>query len=323
MPAPRLFRFSVFVLVANLAVIVWGAFVRASGSGAGCGDHWPLCDGVVIPHAVSVQKAIEFSHRVTSGIVLILVVLLAAFSFRVLEKGHPARRASLVSVAFMFAEALLGAMLVLLRLVGQDASVRRAASMALHLSNTFFLLSALTATSVFLAHPSLGRRSKTPGEAPHTRSALGRAALVLFVVTGAAGAVIALGDTLFPSASFAEGVRAELSQASHLFVRLRILHPILAAITTVVAWTFAERVGERASGTFSRRASIALRAALFLQLAVGTANVFLAAPVALQLGHLLLADLGWIALVSTWLLARANAPAPSPREPVQASAFDR
>ena len=42
-------RFAVTTVAYNLAVIVWGAFVRATGSGAGCGDHWPMCNGEALP----------------------------------------------------------------------------------------------------------------------------------------------------------------------------------------------------------------------------------------------------------------------------------
>src|SRR5690606_14050623 len=50
-------------LHANVVVILQGAVVRATGSGAGCGSHWPTCNGQVIPLAPTLETGIEFSHR--------------------------------------------------------------------------------------------------------------------------------------------------------------------------------------------------------------------------------------------------------------------
>jgi heme A synthase len=75
-------RFAWGVLVYNLGVIVWGAYVRATRSGAGCGAHWPLCNGEVIPQSPDAAMLIEFSHRVTSGLALVSVVVLFAWAWR-------------------------------------------------------------------------------------------------------------------------------------------------------------------------------------------------------------------------------------------------
>jgi heme A synthase len=97
-------RFSTYawsVLVFNVLVIVWGAFVRATGSGAGCGSHWPLCNGEVILRAPQLETIIEFSHRATSGIDLLLVVALVPLAWRTFGRGHRVRVMSLISVAFI------------------------------------------------------------------------------------------------------------------------------------------------------------------------------------------------------------------------------
>src|SRR5512136_1928461 len=140
----RLTRFAWLVLAWNVAVILWGAFVRASGSGAGCGAHWPLCNGEVVPRAPALETMVEFMHRATSGIALLLVVALAAWVFRARPKGHPARRAAGASVVFILVEAAVGAALVLFGLVAENDSVARALFMAGHLANTFVLLACLT-----------------------------------------------------------------------------------------------------------------------------------------------------------------------------------
>ena len=143
-------RFAVFawcVLAYNLAVILWGAFVRATGSGAGCGNHWPLCNGVVVPLAPQTATLIEFGHRLTSGLSLVLVVVLAVWGFRSYHKGSPVRIGVSASFFFVLAEALIGAGLFLFHLVTDNASVARTVSMALHLINTFLLLAALSLTA--------------------------------------------------------------------------------------------------------------------------------------------------------------------------------
>src|SRR5271170_2301888 len=110
-------------LLFNWAVIVWGAFVRASGSGAGCGSHWPLCNGQVIPHSPQIQTVIEFTHRAMSGVALLAVIGLGGWSVLIFPPGHRVRKATIYAMVFFAAEALLGAGLVLLQLVAQDASV--------------------------------------------------------------------------------------------------------------------------------------------------------------------------------------------------------
>src|SRR6476659_8783610 len=97
----------------TLAVILWGAYVRASGSGAGCGSHWPLCNGEVVPRAPALATIIELTHRATSGIALVLVAILVVAARKSLPKGHIARTSSVYSLVFILTEALIGAGLVL------------------------------------------------------------------------------------------------------------------------------------------------------------------------------------------------------------------
>ena len=147
MQLTRFAKFAWFVLGLNLLVIVWGAFVRATGSGAGCGSNWPLCNGEVIPQAPAIETVIEFSHRISSGLALISVVVLLVWGFRAYPRKHPVRLGALLSMILMIIEALIGAGLVLLELVAYNVSVARAYWMAGHLINTFLLLATLTLTA--------------------------------------------------------------------------------------------------------------------------------------------------------------------------------
>jgi heme A synthase len=275
----------------NLAVILWGAYVRATGSGAGCGSHWPLCNGEVVPRPERIETVIEFTHRLTSGLAFLAIAALLILAFRLRPRGHPARQAVIAAMVFIVTEALLGAGLVLLRLVGQNQSIARAASTSLHLANTYLLLAALTLTASW-SRPGL-RRSGLP-VAIRSRWILGLAGL-LFV--GMTGAIVALGDTLFPAGSLGEGVAAEFSAASHLFVRLRLIHPALAL---VVGLPLALSLATAELGHRDRRSIAWMRVTavlIGLQLLAGAANVLLLAPVWMQLVHLLLSDLVWIGLV--------------------------
>ena len=294
-------KFSVaawLVLLYNLAVIAWGAFVRATGSGAGCGRHWPMCNGVVVPRAPSAATLIEFSHRLTSGLALLLVVALAVWAFRVYPRRHVVRRAAVASVVLMLTEALVGAGLVLLELVAHDASLRRAVALPTHLVNTFFLLAAVALTAwwstvVPLAATGPAVRLRGQGGA----GAFVAASLAGTLLLGVSGAVTALGDTLFPAGSLVEGMRQDVSPTAHFLLRLRIWHPTLAlgvgalvAVTAGVVWLTRN---DRRTQRFAAAVVI-----LFLaQLVAGVTNLLLLVPVWMQLVHLLLADLLWITLV--------------------------
>jgi len=304
---PLLRRVAVAVLAWNLLVIGWGAFVRATGSGAGCGAHWPLCDGEVVPRAPSVERLIEWTHRASSGIALLAGALLLAVAFRERPAAHPARRAAVASFLFLLMEAALGAGLVLFELVADDASATRALVMALHLVNTFFLLGALALTLHFAD-------DSRPLRAASDRATFrwGLAALALLALGGASGAIAALGDTLFPANTLIGGFREDLSPTAHFLLRLRVLHPAFATAAAVAVVLLAARLLGRPEGSVAARRVRWAGLLALAQIGVGVVNLALLAPIALQLAHLLLADLIWIATV----LALAAALADREAEPV-------
>jgi cytochrome c oxidase assembly protein subunit 15 len=286
----RLPRLAWLTLGWNVAVILWGAFVRASGSGAGCGAHWPLCNGEIVPRAPAVATLVELTHRLTSGIALLLVFYLAYRMFRERPAGHPGRRAGALCVVFILSEAAVGAGLVLFRLVADNESVARALFMSVHLMNTFVLLACLTLTAHFTttdARPTLAAPRVWP---------FALAALALMLV-GTSGAIAALGDTLYPATSLLGGIRAELSSTASLLVRLRLAHPVLALAGAAAVAYAALPVLRSAADTPAKRAAQAVAGFVVVQLVAGLVNVALLAPVWLQIVHLLLADLVWIGLV--------------------------
>lgn len=290
----RLARYSWFVLAYNIAVILWGAAVRATGSGAGCGSHWPLCNGEVLPREPRIETIIELTHRVTSGLAGVLVIVLVVMAFRGRPKGHPARRASVLTLIFMITEGAVGAGLVLFELVADNQSMARALVMGTHLVNTFFLLAFLTLTAHYAS-----------GGAPFRWRGLWMLGLGALIVAGVSGAVAALGDTILASGQ-------DLSPTARLLIRLRILHPFIS----VAAGLFMAFLAARAMPLPAARWTAGLVVA---QIAAGVLNVYLLAPVWMQIVHLLLADLLWISAI----LLAARALAAQEVETVVFDAFKR
>ncbi len=289
-------RFAAFAwanVAYNLLVILWGAFVRATGSGAGCGDHWPLCDGQVIPRAPSSEMLIEFTHRLTSGLALIGVLVMLIWAFRAYTRGHHVRRGALIATGFMIIEALLGAALVLLELVAMNTSLNRAAMMALHLVNTLLLLGALTLTAWWA---SGGAPSSLRGHGSRLPWLLGLGLLGTILV-GSSGAVTALGDTLLQHGALPGGVGQAITADSHPLVQMRIIHPIIGVLVGLYTLYLAQVVKSRSNNPVAGRLAWGLSVLFLLQILLGGINVSLKAPVWMQLVHLLMADLVWIAMV--------------------------
>ncbi len=288
----RLSKFAWVVLAYNQCVIVFGAYVRATGSGAGCGSHWPLCNGQVIPRSPQNATMIEFTHRATSGLTLLLIAALLIWVWRITQARNPLRWTSAFSLLLVLTEALIGAWLVLYGLVTTNDSVARALFMMVHLVNTFLLLAFLALTSWWA---STGIPARVEGDGT-IRWFLGFAGLATLFL-GASGAVTALGDTLFPPTTLADAFRQDLSTTVHYLIRLRVYHPFIAAVTAVYLAAVSLLVKSR----FPQRPVHVLTNGLLVlfavQIVLGVANVILLAPVWMQLLHLLASTLVWILLV--------------------------
>jgi heme A synthase len=303
----RLARFAWGLLAYEILVVAWGAYVRATGSGAGCGRHWPMCNGEVMPRAPRVATLIEFSHRLSSGGALIGTLVLLVWAMRAYPRGHRVRRGAGLTVSLMVVEALIGAALVLFELVAHDASMKRALSISLHLVNTFLLL-ASTAVTAWWA--SGGSALRLRGQ---------RAMVTLFglllgamAIVGASGAVTALGDTLFPAPSLAAGFAQDFATSAHVFVRLRAIHPLLASLTAMAIVVAMGIVRSLRPTPAVRLASRLASAFAVAQVAAGLFDVLARAPVAIQLVHLVVADLVWISLVLTGAAVLAETPDEAP-----------
>lgn len=323
--ARRFSRFGWGLLAYTIFVVAFGAWVRITGSGAGCGQHWPTCHGEIVPRSPSIETVIEFSHRLTSGLYGILVLGLLVWAIRRFPRGHLVRVASWLTLVFTITEALVGAGLVKLSLVADDASVARAAMMAVHLVNTSFLTGTLALACWAAREPE--HRARLVVHDRRATAGLLAGCLVALVLVGMSGAVTALGDTLFPvvdpSAPLAERFGADQAAGAHFLQRMRALHPLLAIGVGGLLLFTAERLSSLAApghgmARFGRLVTIAVLA----QVAAGAVNVMLSAPGWMQIVHLVLATLLWIAVVlftasgltgSAPFERRTTAGAPAPR----------
>jgi heme A synthase len=297
----RFRRFAWTVLIYAILVIVWGAVVRATSSGAGCGAHWPLCNGEVIPLAPTLKTIVEFAHRATSGLILIMTVLLLWMAVKTFPAGHTARRAATWSLVFVIIEALIGAGIVLLRLVEDNASLARAVYIAGHLANTLILVGCYTWTIV-AAEPAV--ISWTPAKAARWERWM-RAALLGVIVVAAAGAVVALGDTLFPNKTLAEGFAADRDPSAHFLIRLRMWHPAFAVLVSALLITIVVRSDAMDEPALRSPARVLIWLVI-AQVALGAVNLLTLAPLPLQMAHLLVSNLLWVAAVWVWLLTRSG-----------------
>lgn len=281
-------------LAYNVLVILWGAVVRITGAGAGCGDHWPLCNGVVVPQSPTVHTLIEFSHRLTSAASGLIALALIALAFRAAPKGHPVRLGAVLSFGLILLEGLVGGVQVLLGLTADSTDPARGLVQGIHLANTFLLLGALLLTALWASgRPALRLRGQ------------GRAlgvlvlGLGLTLVLGMAGAVTALGDLLFTPAPGTplDTVRRDFGVTAGLIENLRVVHPLLAVLTaTYLVWMVGVLRRWRPSPAVTRW-GLALFGVIAAQMAVGFLNVALKAPDWMQLTHLLLACIMWLVTV--------------------------
>lgn len=288
MTSNRFANYTWGVLGLNILVILWGAFVRATGSGAGCGAHWPTCDGQVMPRPETTEMLVEFTHRLTSGVALLAVVGMLIWAWRAWPAGHRVRKGAMASMILIIVEALVGAGLVIFEWVAHDTSLARPFVVAIHLINTFLLLAAITFTGWWA---SGGPPVRWRGQG-RLGWALGATSVGLLVL-GASGAVTALGDTLV----LAAGLRPEDSPLVAQLVELRIYHPLIAFATGGLVWLVFRLAQSRNPSPLLNRTGLFLLATFVVQLLLGGMNVVLKAPVWLQLVHLLLADTIWILFV--------------------------
>lgn len=285
-------KFSWFLVGYNVLVILWGAVVRSTGSGAGCGNHWPLCNGEVIPTAPHITTVIEFSHRMSSMLDGFLVIFLVFLAYRLYGKGSSIFRWAAAALVVIVIEGMLGRLLVVQDWVADNVSIIRAVVVAIHLVNTYILLFTLTVTAwkANLPHEVRPRNDKRA----NTLIGIGLISAILF---SAMGAVTALGDTLFPAEALFSGVPHGLEGAGRFLVQLRVIHPIMAILTSSYLFLVVRHLLNREMGSRTDKRGKWLLTVIGVQVMAGGFTVLTLAPIFMQILHLLLADVFWIFLV--------------------------
>lgn len=279
-------------LILNILVILDGAVVRATNSGAGCGPYWPLCQGNVLPNFHVLSTVIEFTHRISSGLIALGAIILVIGAFLAYPKKHPIRITSLIIFLLVLFESLLGAALVLFGLVESNTSVTRIWVMGFHLANTFLLLGAIT---VLLGWSSMSNRGLAAGTRKFALSIEAFVCLFCLFLTGIAGGITALGDTLFKPEYIGHNLLEDFTSSAHILKILRVFHPIFAIFSSVILIFVIIKQSQ------SRKNEKILSALIFvliaLQIIVGMLNLTFLTPIRLQVLHLFLADALWITTI--------------------------
>jgi cytochrome c oxidase assembly protein subunit 15 len=281
-------RLLLSLLAYSLLVFLWGAWVRISGSGDGCGEHWPFCHGELIPDSYAVKVWIENFHRISTKLYGLFVIGLCFLSFRWRPKGHPLRQWSMSILIFTLIEGLIGAVIVLKGFVADDQSVARAVLIALHLMNTFILVSTIIGAHLASQY---GEKIKTPG--PTLMRLLGPLSIGILAV-GGTGALAALSTTLFPSQSLLQSFLDDFSVDSHFLLKIRISHPLLAIGLLLVGWRLTEKWVQSENNSLVRAWAWRFRASLVIAFSSGLLTLGLLSPTSMKLVHLLIAHFLWI-----------------------------
>jgi heme a synthase len=251
-------------------LIILGAIVRITGSGLGCGEHWPLCNGKLLP-PLDVPTMIEYGHRLAAAAVSVLVAGLAAYAWW-LNRGagsgepFPPGRAPYVALGLLVVQVLLGAVTVALRLPPW--------TVILHLGTAMLLL----ATLIVIAKGS----RFTPGLRPGSLGlALGFVTVLFGALTANLGAATAcLG---FPLCN------GQLLPAGNYLQQVQSTHRLLAYTLFGYVWWWALRTKTRPVWYVA--------GIVTLQVAVAAAMILLALPQPLQAAHVAVGAAVWAALV--------------------------
>ncbi len=270
-------------LYLSILSILAGAFVRATGSGDGCGATWPTCKGRIIPALSDTSELIEFSHRSVSGVLLIVTLIIFAKT-RKFQKNSLVRTVTNYLTFFVIFEALIGAVIVIFEWVGLNSSLPRIIAVPIHLVNTFGLLGCYAILYKILDENIEEIILMFNKNFIFISS--------LFLLSGATGSIAALADVLFPSASFIEGFLADFDRTSEILTRLRILHPIVSSGLSLVLYVYSVRINKK----YNIRVK-PLQTLIFVAVFLGFLNVLSNIILPLSILHLAIADFLWISYI--------------------------
>ena len=275
----------------TVAVIIGGALVRATDSGAGCGESWPICGGQISPELGNYHTAIEVRHRLMTGLLGFVLIAVFVLIRRQYGKTHRIRRAAVAAGVLLIVESLLGASLVLFGWVEFDASIARLIVVPVHLLNTFLLVAAMALVAYFSGG---GRGFKVDFKRTLDKVLVGGLGIVL--VIGATGALNALADTLIKSDALRTPVSGELLVTEPVLRQIRTIHPFIAIIGGLAIFMLVRYLATGAPPRV-RQLALLIQGVVWLQFVLGLLNIALDVPLEIQLVHLFVADVLWISLV--------------------------
>lgn len=292
-------KFAFSLLIYTVLVILWGAWVRISHSGDGCGDTWPLCHGRLIPEAERGKTWVEYGHRLMSGIYGLVVIYFWWVARKIYQPGHFARKAALATLIFTITEALLGAKLVLFKLVTTNDTPYRAFVMALHQVNSFMLTGAVALVAV-------AALSQAETQQPPSSKQVYRFFPWIIVVIGITGAWASLSNSLFPTENLWDGFMADFSSDSHFLIRIRGLHPVLALLGGGGLALYFWLKAQTAELQVIQKRSLQMSLLLIFGIMFGIGTLLLHAPVWMKIVHLALAHSIWVVMLQWVYFARTT-----------------
>ena len=285
---------ALYLIPYTLLVILWGAWVRISHSGNGCGETWPLCQGNLIPQAATQKTWVELSHRLMSGAFGIYILIIFLWGRKIMTEKFT-RIFLYASFILMITEALLGAKLVVSGLVGTNDSPFRAFAMALHLVNSLALVGAIVLVFDFSSSAKWAKQQNVVRSAKKMMWVC----LLGFGLLSITGAIAALSTTLFPSSSILSGMEDDVSATAHYLVRLRGLHPLLGVLIgcgiAIMGWIFLNVIDSKDRILLRRTQGLTLVTAIAVM--VGSVTLMMLSPIVLKFTHLTMTYLVWISLV--------------------------
>jgi cytochrome c oxidase assembly protein subunit 15 len=284
----------------TLLVILWGAWVRISHSGDGCGDSWPLCNDQLIPQTNSAKTWTEFSHRFMSGLYGIWVLGIWLWVKFKVDPQSSLQKTKNLLLFFTFTEAALGAKLVLSGLVGLEDSIHRSFFMSLHMINSLALMAATYLCSL-ICKIEIQDKELYKTHLSHFLSQTHRKKFILagvfLVFVFASGAIASLSTTIFPSSSLWEGLLMDFKANSHYLVKLRGSHPLTGLIAGLTSVALAYSL--LMSGLHDQLRQQTSRFFVFsiLQTALGILALLMLSPLPLKILHLTVGHLYFLSIV--------------------------
>lgn len=302
----RFRRLSIISLIATFILVAIGGLVRATQSGLGCGDDWPVCNGRLAPALETRAEIIEFSHRFAAMIVGLMILGLAILALRHFRANPKVLRPTLAALALVIFQALLGALVVVQELKAETVVIHLVGSMSL-----LALLIYIVAT-VSTEHGSL----RIEADASLSRQSMGVALGVLALLM--VGSYVSSYPDHPPAWPLIDG--RLVPDLGNVVFLVHFIHRALAAVVGVLLLVFCLRVIKRKAEhpRGARLAQAALGLFVF-EIIIGAVNVWTDLNPVVVTFHLLSGGGIWASLVGLAMVTHPALERVSERRPAPAS----